>query len=191
MPLPSAVPFPAAATDAPRRGAILPNVVLYQATWFAAVLGAAAQHPAAGVAAAAGSVLYHLHAARAPRRELALIGIATLAGVLFESLLLATGWISMAPATLIGGVLPPWMVALWASLATTFNVSLRALRPRTLTCALLALFGAPLAYAAGARLGALHWVDAPRGLLLVAVGWAVLLPLLMKAAQRYDGFAAA
>jgi hypothetical protein len=70
------------------------------------------------------------------------------------------------------------------------NVALRALRPRYLLSAVLAAIGAPLAYYAGARLGALQWVQEVPALLLIAVGWAVLTPLLMKSAQRFDGFAA-
>ena len=167
------------------------NMLAYQCTWFASVLGAAAGRPETGLAFAAITVLWHLHSAPAPLRELMLVGTATLTGAAFESLLLASGWVRMSPGELPAFMLPLWMVALWAAFATTLNVSLRALRNRYALCALLAGIGAPLAYAAGARLGALQWTDALRGLLLVAAGWAVLLPLLMRLARRLDGFAEA
>jgi len=173
------------------RGGILANALLYQGVWLAGVLGAAAQRSSIGLAAAGAAVLWHLRSARAPRRALALVGFATLTGALFESALLATGSVRMAPALLLGGLLPVWMVALWASFATTLNVALRRLRGRYLLGALLAGVGAPLAYDAGARFGALQWADRERGLLLVALGWAALMPLLMRAAQRFDGFACA
>jgi hypothetical protein len=168
---------------------IVSNVVAYQIAWLACVLGAAALRPAIGIAVAVAVVLWHLHCAAQPRRELGLIAVATLLGAAFETLLVAGGWISMPRSLLFASVTPVWMVALWAAFATTLNVSLRALRPRYLLSALLAGIGAPLAYYAGARMGALQWVDETSALLVIALGWALLTPLLMKSAQRFDGFA--
>lgn len=169
---------------------LVANVVVYQCVWFACVLSAAALRPWIGIAVAAAAVLVHLYGTPSPRRELPLILLATLAGAAFESLLMASGWVRSAPVLLAGSVMPVWMVALWAAFATTLNVSLRALRQRYVLTAAIAAAGAPLAYAAGAGLGALQWVEAAPALLLVACGWAVLLPLLMRTAQRFDGFAA-
>jgi hypothetical protein len=165
------------------------NVVVYQCAWFACVLSAAAHRPGIGIAVAGAAVLLHLYVAPSPRRELTLILLAALAGTIFESLLGASGWVRSSPTLLLGSVLPVWMVALWAVFATTLNVSLRALRHRYLVSAAIAAVGAPLAYEAGAALGAMQWVEATPALLLVAGGWAVLLPLLMRTAQRFDGFA--
>lgn len=169
---------------------IATNVLAYQGAWFACVLGAAAQLPLPGMLMVAGVIAWHLRCAPVPGRELRLIGIAVLCGAAFETLLAATGWVRMEPSMLSGGFAPLWMVALWAAFATTLNVSLRALRSRYVLTALLAAAGAPLAYLAGARLGALHWVEQTPALVLIALGWAVLMPVLMKTAQRLDGFAA-
>jgi hypothetical protein len=167
------------------------NLLAYQVAWFAGVLSAAAGKPVIGIATALGAVLWHLHSASAPRRELRLIGIAALIGAASETLLVFSGWVHMDPAVLAGHFTPLWMVALWAAFSTTLNVSLRALRRRYMLCALLGAVGAPLAYHAGARLGALQWVHEAPALLLIAVTWALATPLLMKSAQRFDGFAAA
>jgi hypothetical protein len=166
------------------------NVAVYQCAWFACVLSAAANKPYIGVATAAAAVLLHLYVAPSPRRELPLILLAILAGAAFESVLVASGWVRSAPSLLVGSILPVWMVSLWAAFATTLNVSLRALRQRYLLTAVIAAVGAPLAYAAGVAMGAMQWVEATPALLLVACGWAVLLPLLMRSAQRFDGFRA-
>jgi hypothetical protein len=158
------------------------NVVAYQCAWFACVLCAAAQQPVIGVAVSAAVVAWHLHTALNPVRELQLVLIAIAVGAAFESLLAASGWVHMQPVL---------MIAIWAAFATTFNVSLRALRPHYVWSALLAAVGAPLAYYSGSGLGALHWVNETSALLAIALGWAVLMPMLMKSAQRFDGFAAA
>jgi hypothetical protein len=56
--------------------------------------------------------------------------------------------------------------------------------------ALLGAAGAPLAYYAGARLGALDLVSPAPALVAIALGWAVATPALMLAARRLDGYAA-
>lgn len=158
------------------------NVVAYQCAWFACVLAAAAQRPVIGVAVAAAVVAWHLHTAPNPVRELQLVLIAIAVGAAFESLLAASGWVRIQPVL---------MIAIWAAFATTFNVSLRSLRPHYVWAAVLAALGAPLAYYSGSRLGALHWVNETSALVAIALGWAVLMPVLMKSARRFDGFAAA
>jgi hypothetical protein len=166
------------------------NVVAYQCAWFACVLSAAAQRPLIGVTIVVAVLLWHLWSAREPGRELRLVAIAALFGAAFETLLVASGWVHIEPTVLLGRIAPPWMVALWATFATTLNVSLRALRPHYLLSALLAAVAAPLAYYAGARMGALQWVNEMPALLMIALGWALLMPLLMKSALRFDGFTA-
>lgn len=165
------------------------NALLYQGAWFACVLGAAWGRPYFGLAAVLAAVLVHLVWALHPARELLLIAIAALTGTLFESLLVASGWVRMVPGSLVANLTPLWMVALWVAFATTLNVALRPLRQRYLLGALAAGIGAPLAYLAGAGLGALQWVEMMPAVLAIAAGWAVAMPLLMRSAQRFDGFA--
>jgi hypothetical protein len=163
------------------------NLIAYQCAWLACVLGAAHQRPAIALAVALAVLLLHLSTASAPRRELALIGVAVVVGGLFESGLVAGGWVRVNEAQLVGSSTPLLMVVLWAVFATTLNVALRPLRGHHLLIALLAAVGAPLAYLAGSRLGALEMPDAMSALVLISAGWAVLLPLLMRTAQRLDG----
>lgn len=167
---------------------LLINLVAYQCAWLACVIGAAQQLPAFALAVALAVMLLHLSTAVAPLRELALIAIAAAVGALFESGLVASGWVRINESALLGGSIPFLMVALWGVFATTLNVALRWLRQRYLLSALLAAVGAPLAYLAGSRLGAIHWVETMPALVLISVGWAVLMPLLMRSAQRFDGF---
>ncbi|MEO8308777.1 MAG: DUF2878 domain-containing protein [Pseudomonadota bacterium] len=167
------------------------NLVAYQCAWLACVLAAAAQRPVIGIAVAVAVVSWHLHTATSPWVELRLLAIATMVGATFESLLIASGWVRMEPSLLLGNFTPLWMVALWPVFATTLNVSLRALRPHYLLSALLAAIAAPLAYSAGAKLGALQWVNEVPALVVIAITWSMLMPLLMKSAQRFDGFATA
>ena len=53
------------------------------------------------------------------------------------------------------GFAPYWMLTLWIAFATTLNHSLRWLMHRPVAAALAGAIGGPLAYLAGAKLGAL------------------------------------
>lgn len=163
------------------------NLLAYQCAWLACVLGAAHQQLAIALVVSLAVLLLHLATASAPRLELALIGVAVVTGGLFESGLVAGGWVRVNDALLVGSSTPLLMVVLWAVFATTLNVALRPLRGRHVLIALLAAVGAPLAYLGGSRLGALEIPDTMPALLLISAGWAVMLPLLMRTAQRLDG----
>ncbi len=169
---------------------MLSNVILFQLGWFACVLGAAHGFAWAGALAAMLIVAWHVARAHSPRRELALAACAALLGVAFESLLAQTGWVRFGSGMLIEGTAPYWMVALWGLFATTLNVSLRGLRARPWLGAMLGAIGGPLAYYAGARLGALEFAAAGAALAAIAFGWAILTPVLFRAALRLDGYAA-
>lgn len=178
-----------AITSRPSRMALIVNVLLFQIGWFACVLGAAHGMPWAGAIAAAAIVTWHIAHAAQPQRELALLVAAAVLGALFETFLVQTGWVSFNTGVLFEGAAPYWMVALWAIFATTLNVSLRWLRPHPGLAALLGAVGGPAAYYAGTRLGALEFVAAGAALATIGIGWAILVPALLGAAQRLDGYA--
>ena len=112
-----------------------------------------------------------------------------LVGAAFETLLAQTGWVRFANGTLLADTAPYWMVMLWAVFATTLNVSLRWLRARPGLAALFGAIGGPIAYYSGAKLGALELAAAGAALVAIAIGWALLTPLLLGAARRLDGYA--
>ena len=165
------------------------NVVAFQVGWFACVLGAAYGWPWAGIVAAAAAVAWHTLRAARPAQELKLVAIAVLVGALWDSTLVAAGWISFAPDAFAENLAPYWILAMWALFATTLNVSLGWLRGRLALAALLGLLAGPLAYWAGARLGALELREPAAALGALALGWALIMPGLLVLARRMDGFA--
>jgi hypothetical protein len=168
---------------------ILANAVLFQLGWFAAVLGAAGDLPWLGVLAAAAIAAVHLARAARPLPELALLALAVVAGAGFDTLIVQAGWLRFDSGVLVAGTAPVWMVALWANFATTLNVSMRVLRSRLLVAALFGALGAPAAYYAGGKLGAVEFIATGPALGAIAAGWFVLCPLLFAAARRLDGYA--
>jgi len=167
---------------------MLVNFVLFQLGWFACVLGAAHGMPWAGVAVALVIVAWHLARAPRPRPELTLLVIAAAIGFAWDSALVALGWIEYPNGALFPGTAPVWIVAMWVVFATTLNVSLGWLK-RSLPLALLfGAVGGPLAYVAGGKLGGLSFLQQTPALIALALGWALITPLLLRIADRCDGY---
>jgi hypothetical protein len=166
---------------------LLLNFVAFQLGWFACVVGAARGWPLTGTAIGAVIVASHIVRAARPREELKLIGVALLIGVLWDSALIVLGLTDFTSGTLLVGLAPPWILALWALFATTLNLSLRWLRQRWLLAALLGAVAGPLSYWAGARLGAVQLVAPWPALIALSIGWALMTPVLVIVASRCDG----
>jgi hypothetical protein len=167
---------------------IVANFVAFQLGWFACVLGAAHGLPWAGTGVALAIVAWHLSRAARPRAELVLVLIAAGVGAVWDSGLSALGWIRYPSGVLIEGTAPHWIVAMWMLFATTLNVSLAWLRRNRPLAAVFGALGGPLAYVGGAKLGALTFAAQDAALVALALGWAVLTPLLLQLARRFDGF---
>ena len=159
------------------------NLVLFQIGWWAVVLTAAHGRPGIGIGVVTLSLVCQLAIARAPVAEAALVAVAATVGLVFDSLLLATGWVEFSGGALAGQLAPPWMLALWVNFALTLNVSLRPLQERPLLAAGVGMIGGPLAYWGGAQLGAMTFLNAPAALGALAIEWAVMTPLLAGLAK--------
>jgi len=168
-------------------GASLWLLLGYQGVWLASAFGAAAGSAGPGVAAAALLLGLTLRRAPAPGALLALAGACAALGLLAESALAASGLISYR-AAFHASLAPAWIITLWAAFAVTLSPFRHLLGAFALAKA--AVIGAvlgPLAYVAGARLGALTLAEPGwRPLAALAVVWAVSLPALMALATRLD-----
>lgn len=171
------------------RTLLISNFILFQLGWFACVLGGAFRMALVGGLVALAIIALHLWRAQAPKAESVLILAAFGIGIVFESILTLSGISQYADGVLVHGFAPYWMVLMWGLFATTLNVSMRWVK--NLSLPVLAVLGAilaPLSYLAGNRLGAVLFSDTTLALIIIAVGWAVLFPLLVVIARRYNGY---
>ena len=166
---------------------ILFNALAFQLGWFACVLGGANRLPWLGTLVAALIVYWHLHQAQRPGREFALLAVVGVLGALWDSLLVALGWLHYPSGTLMNNTAPHWIIAMWVLFASTLNVSLRWLRGRRALGALLGAVAGPLAYYAGAGLGGVDITAPLLAFTALAAGWAVFVPLLISLSTRLDG----
>lgn len=166
---------------------LLINLLAFQIGWFACVLGAANGYPWLGPVVVMLVVALHLGRVAQPQPELMLIAIAGLLGVLFDSALARTNWVTYPNGILLAGTAPYWIVTMWLSFATTLNVSLRWLRSRVWAAAAIGAIGGPISYLAGQQFGALEFLFPAGALAFLAIGWALVIPALIWFSERFDG----
>ena len=166
------------------------NFAIFQIGWFSSVIGGAQQMPWLGPLVAAVAVLVHLRFARKPFEEVLLIASCALIGASFDSVLVAAGWVTYKSGQFSAYLAPYWIVTMWVLFATTLNVSMRWLRNRVWLAAFFGLLGGPLTYLAGEKLGGIILVDQFAALAALGVGWALMMPLLLRLSEMLDGFAA-
>jgi hypothetical protein len=157
------------------------NFAAMQAGWFACVLLAA--HGGVRLAPFAALLVLLLHIALSRHRigELRVAAATLAVGCVWESIVISTGWLKFVDD---GAIIPWWIFAMWPMFSTTLNISMGFLQGRPWLAALLGVVGAPLSYAAGARLGAVMLPNRTAALTLVGVGWMLILPLLIAMARR-------
>ena len=164
---------------------VLLNIAVFQVGWFSCVLGAARGRPWLGLAVVAIIVAGWLASAPRPSALLQLTVLTALVGYSWDSWLTVSGLIGYQAGPL-SPLAPLWILALWLLLATTLHVSLRWLQFKLPLAAVLGALSAPLAYVGAARLGALTLVRFQPALWALALGWALLLPLLLLLARRLN-----
>ena len=178
-----------AAAGRPTRAMQLGNVVVSQLAWFAAVLGAAWQHPLPGTLCVLAAIAWHLAVSARPAQEARLVLLACTIGAVVETLVLAQGNVAYPSGQPFAYLAPYWMVALWGLLAIALNVTLRWLRGRPWLAAALGAVAGPMAFSGGVRLGGAQFLHPGLALVTLALVWAVVVPVLVQLSVRYDGVA--
>ena len=167
---------------------LLINIIGFKIGWVSSVMGAAAQMPWLGPAVFALVAFLHLRQAQRPELELGLVVTAGAIGICFDSFIVAMGWVTYPSGQLSPILAPYWIVTMWMLFATTLNRSMAWLKGRSVLAVILGGIAGPASYYAGNKLGAIEFVAPLPALAALAIGWAVIMPLLMTLAERLDGF---
>ncbi len=164
------------------------NFVAFQVGWFSSVFGGAQQMPWLGPAIVMAALIIHLSLARRPMREVWLVLACGAMGAVFDSFLVITGWVVYPSGMIFDSMAPYWIISMWVLFATTLNVSMRWLRGRAALAAVFGFIGGPLTYLAGQKIGGIELVDPFAALLALGIGWAAMMPVLLKMSALFDGF---
>ena len=161
------------------------NYTLYQAGWFACVLGGASHRPWTGFLIAMVLIGVHLTLSVERSLDVRLVVMATAVGLVVEAVQIATGTYRFSSGTVNDALPPPWLLAMWAQFATTFRFSLRRVINRPLYAALFGAAGGPIAFLAGERLGAVTLLPPlTHGLLRLSISWAIALVIFSAVVRR-------
>jgi len=166
---------------------LLVNIAAFKLGWLSSVFGGALQMPWLGPLVVSAAIVVHLARAHRPASELLLIVSCGLLGAAFDSLLVAAGWVTYPSGMMSELLAPYWIVGMWMLFATTLNLSMRWLRGRYLLAAACGCIAGPLAYLAGQRIGGIQFVDETAALVMLAAGWSVMMPLLVRLGEAFDG----
>jgi hypothetical protein len=161
------------------------NFIAYQLVWFVVVASAGRDAPAIGIVAALTFVALQLAISTERASDISLVVIAVVLGFGIDGTLATTGLVRYAALPDLWPA-PPWILALWAAFAMTWNHSLAWLRGRPIIAALLGAVGGPVAYLAAA-----HGFDAvalpasrATSLAVLAIGWGIALATLSWSSGR-------
>ena len=157
----------------------------YQATWFAAVIGAGHGLWWPGVVAAGLFALWRLAVSPQRALEARLVLVALVIGLVLENLWVGSGLLDYAVNWPSAGA-PAWILALWLSFGLAVVPLLGYLHRRLLLAAVFGAIGGPLAYLGAARGWDVAQFASPQwhSLLALAAGWALAMPLLAWLARR-------
>ena len=165
---------------------VLVNVGLYQAGWFACVLGGAHGFPWLGAGIGLGLLVVHFVLCREPGKEMVTVLLIGSAGTLADSIQAFFGVFVFPAGYWSEWAVPLWISVMWLQFATLFHFALGWLSGRYLLAVLLGALGGPMAFVTGERLGAAVF---PKGygfsLSVLAVVWAFILPVSTFIADRF------
>jgi hypothetical protein len=167
-------------------GRKLLNIILFQAAWFTAVLGAAGGNEWYGPLAVVLVLLVHFVVIEDRLSELSLLLVAGILGFCFDTALSAAGIVTPRGHILPHPFSQPWMISLWLNFAATLNVSLEWLKGRYLLAAIFGAVGGAGAYYSGARLGATLALPDVQGTIILIVGWGIVTPILVWLAGKFQ-----
>lgn len=168
---------------------LIANFALFQLSWFACVAGAAYGMPWLGVAVTLAAISWHLLQSGQVKAELLLLGSALLIGACFDQGMLLTELVAYRQHGWNPSFVPVWILALWVAFASTLNLSLAWLQGRYLLAALFGAASGPIAYSGAEKIGAVT-INSSASYIALSIGWAVMTPLLLSLAKRFNGLKA-
>lgn len=166
---------------------LLINIIAFKIGWISAVLGGANGLPLAGTGVILMAIVVHLSVVEEPSRELTLVLLIGLVGLCADSILVAAGWLTYANGTIVTGLAPYWIVAMWMLFATTLNVTFRWLRSRLVLAAAIGAISGPASYYAGSKIGAVEFTQFIPAVVGLGVAWMFLFPMFLTLARFLDG----
>lgn len=156
------------------------NAMLFHFAWLLCVIGG----DTVAIVTSFIVLAIHLRYVSGNLRELTLLLQVMLLGLVVDSLFIIAGVLTGAELLF----LPPlWLIALWLVFATTLNHCLRWFQQHLPLAILVGAVAGPLSYWAGTRMSDFA-LGSPtvRSIIIVSLVWALIFPLCLMLAKRYE-----
>lgn len=160
------------------------NAVLFQALWFACVLGSAQRMIWPSIIAGIVMMVWQLHPLRRHGNDLLVLIAAILLGLIIDTCWTIFGLMQFTDPRPLHPIAPIWILIMWVGFALTINHSMAWMKEHRLLPALMGFIGGPMAYYAGLKLGAVEYLVNPWQMsVILGVVWAIALTILVKISQ--------
>ena len=160
---------------------IIINASLFQACWFACVIGGANELTWPAVVTFLILAIYQLHPDRRHSRDALLLLVSIPMALLVDSFWVASGMMTFTESFPFAGIAPLWIIILWCAFALTVNHSLAWLKAHPSLPIVFGGFGGPMSYFAGLKLGGVEYhSDFWLVSLALALAWSISLLVLCK-----------
>lgn len=165
-------------------GPIFINGFIFQALWFACVLGGANQIIWPCILLLAIMMAWQLKPGNRHTTDLRLIGCALVMGLIVDTAWTLLGFMEFSDTRPIYPFSPIWMLVMWIGFALTINHSLKWLKTHWALPWAMGFYGGPAAYYAGLKLGAVEYlIGTFKMSIILALVWAVSVAFLVKISQ--------
>lgn len=160
----------------------LANFILFQLGWFVAVIYPGQLAALIAVAIVATHLMF---ISAFPQREFRFILMATVLGSVLDVLHQNLGILRFPgyEGAFDSGMIPVWLVMLWAVFATAVNHCLYWMRHYRLVLFGLPPFAGALAYGAAERVGTIEIGYGLWGIVAIGLGWGLAYPVLVRVSQ--------
>ena len=154
--------------------------IVYQVVWFACAFSDVWQMPWLGPVAAIAYLYWVSGDLPVVWRAAATMG---LVGAICDTTLMHMGLISFDTSLWPSWLSPAWMIALWACFSVPIITGLGWLADKPWLAVILGGIGGPMAYAGGAKMGAMELGDPTMSLIAIGVAWGMVTPMAVRWGQ--------
>ena len=123
-------------------------------------------------------LLIHLAIVKFNDKDIKIISLAILIGLIVDSLFFRFGLIVYEGGVLANfKIAPLWILSMWGGFAATLLYSLNSIKNRYMVSGLIGLIGGPVSYNAGVQIGSIE-INEPLGYIMLAITWGAIIPCL-------------
>ena len=131
-------------------------------------------------------ILIHLMIVKFNNRDIKIISLAVLMGLIIDSLFFQLHFINYQGGMLADfKIAPLWILSMWGGFAVTLLYTLNSIKNRYIIASLIGAVGGPLSYNAGVQIGSII-INGTISYIVLAIAWGLVIPFLFYIINRLE-----